>query len=51
MDPSTAVDMAELITLRSVLAMLKHANRKVVIMALEDLIKEKEGKLNGQGIK
>ena len=42
-----AIDTAELITLKSVLNMLKHANKKVVMMALEDLIKEKEGKSNG----
>ena len=44
---NTAIDMAELITLKTVLNMLKHANKKIVMMALEDLIKEKEGKLNG----
>ncbi len=44
---NNAIDTAELITLKTVLNMLKHANKKAVMMALEDLIKEKEGKLNG----
>ena len=41
---NTAIDETELITLKSVLAMLRHARKETVMEALEDLIKEKEGK-------